>query len=137
MMRLTIALADRPVMPEFADRIVLLFNRQYLACADDPFPPVRPRSRPDSTLTPPTLKRQPDINYPKAAERHSMRGVVRLGVRISHTGCVGGAETLRSVNPLLDFAAIQGVFTAQYTPSLIDGQAVETYIIYDVSFAGP
>lgn len=135
MMRLTIALAERPVMPGFADRIVLLFNRQYLACADDPFPPVRPRGRPDSTLTPPTVKKRPNIIFPRAAELHSMRGIVRLGVRISHTGCIGSAETLSSINPVLDFTAIRGVFTAQYTPSLIDGQAVETYMIYNVSFA--
>lgn len=91
--------------------------------------------RPDSTLTPATLKRRPDIIFPQAAERHGMRGIVRLAVRVSHTGCIGSAETLSSINQVLDFTAIRGVFTAQFTPSLIDGQAVETYVIYDVNFA--
>lgn len=135
MMKLTIALPERPVTPEFADRIVLLFNRQYLACADDPFPPVQPRARPDSKITPPARKRQPDIMFPKAAEQHSMRGVVRLGIRLSHTGCIGSAETLRSINPVLDLASIRGVFTAKYAPGLLDGQPVEIRLIYDVSFA--
>ena len=52
-------------------------------------------------------------------------GVVILGVRISHTGCVASAETIRSVNPLLDLAAIQGVFTAAiHAGALVDGQPV-------------
>ena len=58
MMKLSIALAERPITPEFADRIVLLFNRQYLACADDPFPPDYQRPRPDSTIVPPRRTRQ-------------------------------------------------------------------------------
>ena len=75
-----------------------------------------------------------DIQYPSAAHRHQIEGVVVLGVRISYTGCVGGAETLRSVSPLLDFAAIQGVFDARYTPTLLDGQPIETYMTYTVNF---
>jgi hypothetical protein len=47
---------------------------------------------------------------------------------------VAAAETLRSVNPLLDLASIQGVFTAKYTPALLDGQPVETNMTYSVNF---
>jgi TonB family protein len=137
MMKLTIALAERPITPEFADRIVLLFNRQYLACADDPFPPVRPRFRPDSTIVPPQRIKRAEIQYPRAAQRAGIDGSVRLGVRISHTGCIGAAETLRSAEPVLDLAAIQGVFTAKYSPTLLDGQPVETVMTYTVTFANP
>jgi TonB family protein len=134
MMKLTIALAEYPIAPDFADHIVLLFNKQYLACADDPFPPVRPRFGPNSTLVRPKRIKNADIQYPSAALRHQVEGVVVLGVRISYTGCVGAAETLRSVSPLLDFAAIQGVFGARYTPTILDGQPIETYMSYTVSF---
>jgi TonB family protein len=134
MMKLTIALGERPITPDSADHIVLLFNRQYLACADDPFPPVRPRFGPHSTLVRPKRIKQADIQYPQAALRADVDGAVVLGVRISHTGCVGSAETLRSINPLLDLAAIQGVFTAQYAPATLDGQPIETHMTYTVNF---
>jgi TonB family protein len=134
MMKLTIALAERPITPESADRIVLLFNRQYLACADDPFPPVQPRARLDSTIVPPKRTRAAKIVYPQVAQRARIEGVVILGVMISHTGCVSSAETLRSLEPVLDLAAIQGVFTAAYTPTLLDGQPVPTIMTYTVNF---
>jgi TonB family protein len=134
MMKLTIALAERPIAPDYADHIVLLFNRQYLECADDPFPPVRPKFGPGSTFVRPKRVRAADIQYPQVALRNDVDGVVILGVRISHTGCVAAAETLRSVNPLLDLASIQGVFTAKYTPALLDGQPVETNMTYSVNF---
>jgi TonB family protein len=137
MMKLTIALAERPIAPEFADRIVLLFNRQYLACADDPFPPVRPRFGPDSKIVPPNRTRRAEIQYPRAAQRAGIDGIVRLGVRLSYTGCIGAAETLRSAEPVLDLAAIIGVFTAKYTPALVDGQPVESVMTYTVSFTNP
>jgi TonB family protein len=134
MMKLTIALAERPIVPEAADRIVMLFNRQYLACADDPFPPNRPRFRPDSTIVPPNRKRAAKMVYPTAAQRARIEGVVLLGVRLSYTGCIGSAETLRSAEPMLDLAAIQGVFSAAYSPTLLDGQPVETVMTYTVNF---
>ena len=89
LMKLTIALAERPITPEFADRIVLLFNRQYLACADDPFPPKQPKVGPNSTIVPSRRTRQGNFVYPpnhgarpdrrhRAARRshqlHGMRG---------------------------------------------------------------
>ena len=134
MMKLSIAAGERPITPDSIDRILLLFDRQYLACADDPFPPIRPRFGPNSTIVRPQRKRGADIQYPPLAQRNKLDGVVVLGVRISHTGCVASAETMRSVNPLLDFAAIQGVFTARYTPTLVDGQPVESYMTYSVTF---
>ena len=43
MMMLTIASVDHPVVPELADHILLLFDKKFLQCADDPYPPERPR----------------------------------------------------------------------------------------------
>lgn len=129
------ALAKEEHVPTAVEQIrALLGMLGRLACAADPFPPTRPRIHPESTIVPPDRKRPARMTYPDAAQRGRIEGTVLLGVRLSYTGCIGVAETLRSADPMLDLAAIRGVFSAAYTPTLLDGQPVETFITYTVNF---
>ena len=108
MMMLTIASPDHPIVPELADHVLMLFDRQFLECADDPFPPVRPRGT-NMTYEAPRAARVPDAIWPEAARRvNTSGGVVRMRAAISHAGCVTSVETVRSVHPIFDLAASPG-----------------------------
>ena len=53
---------------------------------------------------------------------------------MSHTGCITGAETIRSVHPLFDLAAIQAMVQGRYTPAKINGTPVDSIINWSVPF---
>ncbi len=61
---------------------------------------------------------------------------VYLRARVSHTGCISSAETLRSAQPGFDLEAIKALFNAKMTPATLGGQAVDTTISYSFRF-GP
>jgi Gram-negative bacterial TonB protein C-terminal len=133
-MVLTIASVDNPVAPEIADRVMVLFEPAYLACADDPFPPSRPQGA-DLPFTRAKLTREPTPQYPNEMRRSGMPDlVVALRVLVSHTGCVSSAETLRSVLPAFDLAAIQSMFTSKWQPATLSGQPVDAYVTFSVLF---
>ena len=133
MMMLTIASPDHPVMPDLADRVLILFDPGYLACADNPFPPTRPRFDRDAKIEWPESERQPEFVYPSGA-RALEDGYVRLRVHLSHTGCVSSVETVRSLHPVFDLIAIQGMFGARYKPMRVNGEPVDTNLNYGVPF---
>lgn len=137
MMVLTIASIDHPVATDLADYVLLPFERKFLACADDPFPPVRPAEL-DVTYEPPRDGRVPGPIWPDAARRViTDGGVVRLRASLSHTGCVTGAETIRSVHPLFDLAAIQAMIQGRFTPAKINGTAVDSFVHMSMQFYAP
>jgi hypothetical protein len=135
MMMLTIASPDHPVVPDLADYVLLLFDTKFLQCADDPFPPERPRG-PRLSWEPPRDPRIPSPLWPEAARRaNTAGGVVRLRANLSHTGCVTGVETIRSVHPLFDLSAIQALVQGRYNiPAKINGTPVDTFITWSVPF---
>ena len=55
-------------------------------------------------------------------------------MRLSHTGCVASVETVRSLHPVFDLVAIQGMFSARYKPMRINGEPVDTVLNYSVPF---
>lgn len=135
MMRLTIASPDHPVVAELADYVLLPFERQFLECADDPFPPVRPRGT-SLAYEPPRDPHIPTAQWPEAARRvNATGGVVRMRASLSHTGCVTGVETIRSVHPLFDLSAIQSVVRGRYnTPAKINGTPVDSFVHWSIPF---
>jgi hypothetical protein len=154
-MTLTIASLDHPVAPDFVDRVMVLLTPAFLGCADDPFAPSGPRGA-DLPFESPKVTRQPKVRYPASAEleRPDRAGgigrpgdspvmtsqampdvVVTLRVRVTHTGCVSGAETMRSVLPAFDLEALQAMFSAQMAPATLGGQPVDAYITYSVKFS--
>jgi hypothetical protein len=136
MMRLTIASPDHPIVPELADHVLLLFERQFLECADDPFPPSRPRGA-NLTYEGPRDARVPDAVWPETARRFNTDGgVVRIRASVSHKGCVTGVETIRSVHPLFDLAAFQSMVRGRFTPAKIDGTPVDSFVNWSIRFYG-
>jgi TonB family protein len=137
MMRLTIASPDHPVIPGMADHILVLFEKQFLECSDDPFAPELPRGE-NLVYTPPRDGRVPDAVYPEAARRvNASGGVVRMRARLSHTGCVTSVETIRSVHPLFDFAAIQSMARGRFSPATLNGTPVESFLHWSIQFYDP
>jgi TonB family protein len=137
MMVLTLASPGHPIVPDLADYVLLPFERRFLECVNDPVPPARPREL-DMTYEPPRDGRVPSPNYPEAARRiNSSGGVVRLRARLSHTGCVTGVETIRSVHPLYDFEAIQAMIQGRYTPAKINGTPVDSFVNWSIQFYAP
>ena len=136
MMKLSIALAERPITPDCADHIVLLFNRQYLACADDPFPPVRPRFGPNSTIVPP--KRMRRSRHPVStdrAARRSLEGVVRARRPHQPHGMRRQRRDDAQRQPAARSRRDPGRVHREILRRLcIDGQPVETIMTYTVNF---
>jgi TonB family protein len=71
--------------------------------------------------------------YPPIARSANVTGVVILEVRIGPDGHVEDARVLRSI-PLLDQAAIEAVNQWEFTPTLMNGQAVPIIMTVTVNF---
>jgi hypothetical protein len=133
----------------------VLLEPAFLACADDPFAPSQPRGA-GLAFERPKVVREPKVKYPATGElarsdrsgglgrpgdppSTTSRGmpdvVVTLHVRVNHTGCVTGAETMRSVLPAFDLEAIHGMVNAQMTPATLGGQPVDANLTYSVEFS--
>lgn len=61
-------------------------------------------------------------------------GIVILQATITATGCVDGAEVLRSVELPLDLAALKSVSGWRFDPTLLDGKPVPVIMIVTVNF---
>jgi hypothetical protein len=132
---LTIASVDHPVLPELSDLVLVWFAPEFLACADAPFAPVRPRGA-GLAFEPARTTSKPKVDYPAGFRRTGMPSLdVFLRVRVSHTGCISGAETLRGVLPAFDLEAIESLFTAKMTPATLGGEPIDTAITYTVNFS--
>jgi protein TonB len=74
--------------------------------------------------------------YPPIARSANVTGVVILEVRIGPDGRVETARVLRSI-PLLDEAALDAVKQWEFTPTLMNGQAVPIIMTATVNFTIP
>ena len=84
---------------------------------------------------PPRDGRFPAPIWPAAASRAiTDGGVVRVRASLSHTGCVTGAETIRSLHPIFDLSAIQAVVQGRYTPAKMNGTPVDSFINVSMNF---
>lgn len=72
--------------------------------------------------------------YPPIARAANVTGVVILEVRIGTDGRVEEAHVLKSI-PLLDGAALDAVKQWEFTPTLMNGQAVPIIMTTTVNFA--
>ncbi len=71
--------------------------------------------------------------YPAIARASRTSGVVILEALIAEDGRVRDVRVLRSV-PLLDDAATRAVLQWQFTPTLLNGEAVPVVMTVTVSF---
>jgi len=72
--------------------------------------------------------------YPPIAQQANVTGVVILEVQIGTDGHVEEARVLRSI-PLLDQAALDAVTQWEFTPTLLNGQAVPVIMTVTVNFS--
>jgi periplasmic protein TonB len=82
----------------------------------------------------PQLTNRVEPQYPEAARKARMEGVVILEAIITATGSVEDVKVLKSVNPLLDAAASRAVQQWKYRPATLNGRAVRVYLTVTVTF---
>jgi protein TonB len=71
--------------------------------------------------------------YPEAAKAAGVQGIVIIEAIIGTDGTVNEAKVLRPV-PELEKAAIDAVMQWKYTPTLLNGEAVEVIMTVTVTF---
>jgi TonB family protein len=84
-------------------------------------------------ISAPTKIRNVPPVYPPLAMSANVTGVVIIEATIDTTGAVADAKVLRSI-PLLDQAALDAVKQWQFTPTLLNGQAVPVIMTMTVNF---
>jgi len=71
--------------------------------------------------------------YPAEAQAAHVQGIVIIEARIDTDGLVSNAQVLKSI-PMLDQAALDAVYQWQFTPTLLNGQAVPVIMTVTVNF---
>jgi len=84
-------------------------------------------------IKPPTKTKDVRPVYPAIAQSARVQGVVIVEATIGPDGHVAEAKVLRSI-PLLDAAALDAVRQWQFTPTLLNGQAVPVIMTVTVNF---
>lgn len=120
---LSVAADDQPVDSGLQDQVIVLFAREFIACADGPH--VVARSQPVGGDRGPMVTKKVSYATPDAARRLQLTGVVRVAALVSHTGCVSYVETRRSLHPLYDLAIIYAMKDWRYAPATVQGTPVE------------
>ncbi|HYR46677.1 MAG TPA: TonB family protein [Thermoanaerobaculia bacterium] len=82
----------------------------------------------------PVLTNRVEPNYPEAARKARMEGVVILEAIITASGSVEEVKVLKSVNPLLDASGVRAVQQWRYKPATLNGRAVRVYLTVTVTF---
>jgi len=67
------------------------------------------------------------VVYPQVAIDSNMQGKVIVRMLVRKDGSVQKVEVDRSVNPILDSAAIQAMMKAKFTPAKQNGQPVKVW----------
>ena len=107
-----------------------------LDAAPPPPPPPPPPPAPvrvGGNIKPPTKVKDVRPVYPAIAQSARVQGVVIVEATIGPDGRVTEAKVLRSI-PLLDAAALDAVKQWQFTPTLLNGQAVPVIMTVTVNF---
>jgi protein TonB len=82
----------------------------------------------------PVLSHRVEPQYPEAARKARMEGVVILEAIITAEGNVEDVRVLKSVNPLLDASAVRAVGQWKYKSATLNGRAVRVYLTVTVTF---
>jgi protein TonB len=89
--------------------------------------------RPGGDIRPPAKTKHVAPVYPTIARQNGVQGTVMLEAVINEAGRVRDVRVIRSI-PLLDAAAIDAVRQWEFTPTLLNGQAVPVLMTVTVSF---
>jgi len=89
---------------------------------------------PGGDVRPPVVLDRVDPDYPESARRARLQGTVILEAIITTSGEVQQVRVLKSVNPLLDEAAVRAVRVWRYRPATLNGRAVPVSLTVTVRF---
>jgi TonB family protein len=130
---LTIAPSTQPVLPQASDGIYLPFVPEYLACAETPAEPTHDAMPgPRHVMPRPRSRLEPE--YPKGRRHLGIAGTVKVEAEVTSRGCVKAAETLSSLDPILDAQTLRAVLSATFDPMTIDGRPVSSRVVLGVTF---
>jgi protein TonB len=89
---------------------------------------------PGGNVRSPELVRKVEPDYPEAARRARIEGVVILEAVITAQGGVEDVRVVHSAGPLLDSAAAAALARWRYRPATLNGRAVRVRLTVNVSF---
>jgi TonB family protein len=87
-------------------------------------------------LTPPVLLSGPSPEYTPMALERRVEGTMAIRCVISVDGTVHGCRVIKSL-PFMDRAAISALERRKYKPALREGQPVNVYYTFTITFALP
>jgi protein TonB len=90
--------------------------------------------RPGGDVRPPELSRRVEPQYPEAARKAHVDGIVILDAVIAATGEVEEVRVIRSAGRLLDDAAAAALRKWFYRPATLNGRAVRVLLTVTVEF---
>jgi len=90
--------------------------------------------RPGGEVRSPVLVRRVEPDYPEAARRARIEGVVILDAIITASGDVEDVRVVRSAGALLDSAAGEAVRRWAYRPATLNGRPVRVFLTVTVDF---
>ena len=86
-------------------------------------------------FTNPTIKNQPRLLYPKAAQENSFSGKTEIVLLVSKTGKVDDVQIVKSSGyKVLDSAAVDYSKNLVFNPALVHGQPVSARVKWTVNF---
>ena len=102
-----------------------------------PPPVIAPRGpvRIGGQITPPTLLKRVEPEYPPLAVKAHIQGVVIMEATVNEDGEVTDVKLLRSANPLLDREAAVAVRQWRYSPVVLNGLRVPFILTVTLSFS--
>ena len=131
---LSLAERDEAVVPDRPVWVLLPLETSIVACLDEaPFERLERIST--GRIQPPRKLKNVNPQYPEAAQKAGIQGLVVIEAIISATGCVRGAAVTRAVDLRLDIEALRTVSQWRYSPTLLDGQPVPVIMTVTVNFA--
>ena len=95
---------------------------------------VQPPIRVVDDINSPKLIKRVDPIYPEKSRKAEVEGEVILEVHTDIYGRVKRAQVLRSINPLLDKAAIDAIYQWKYEPKIINDRPREVIFTVPVKF---
>lgn len=129
--------------PSAIEWVIVPVAQEFQACFEDHVagasgnePPVEPwatATDSSTTVVAPTKIHNVNPEYPPAAQREKIQGVVVIESTISRIGCVPSASVVRSI-PALDFSAVRAVLDWRFTPTISGGKAVPVIMTVTVNF---
>jgi protein TonB len=90
--------------------------------------------RPGGDVRPPELSKRVEPQYPEAARKARVDGIVILDAVIAATGEVEEVRVIRSAGRLLDDAAATALRKWFYRPATLNGRAVRVLLTVTVEF---